>query len=72
MRSVVLTLYALMLSFCTGDCIRVETPFVFSSPEVCTVVGLIEVGRLQIKVPPDQRIDYEIQCVRHDPRPELA
>ena len=67
-----LTLYALLLSFCTGDCIRVETPFVFSSAEVCTVVGLIEVGRLQINVPLDQRIDYQIQCIRHDPTPELA
>ena len=67
-----LTLYALLLSFCTGDCIRVETPFVFSSPEVCTVVGLIEVGRLQIKVPVDQRIDYEIQCIRHVTNPELV
>ena len=67
-----LTLYALMLSFCSGDCIRVETPFVFSSAEVCTVVGLIEVGRLQIKVPLDQGIDYEIECIRHVPSPELA
>ena len=67
-----LTLYALVLLFCPGDCQRIETPFVFKSEKVCLDVGAIEVGRRRVKLSPDQHIDYWIECHRFIPKPELA
>lgn len=67
-----LTLYALVLMFCAGDCQRIETPFAFKSEEVCINVGAIEVGRRRIEFPTSQNIDFWIECLRHSPKPELA
>jgi hypothetical protein len=67
-----ITLYALVLMFCPGECQRVETPFAFKSEQVCYNVGAIEVGRRRIKIPVTETIDFWMECIRQDPRPELA
>lgn len=58
-----LSLYALVVMFCPGECIRIETGYEFKSEAVCMDVGAIEVGRRRTMVAFGKTIDYTIDCL---------